>query len=151
MKVRILLAHVVRDGMIIATVWLDNHSTLSALTSQVFVFIVLTCRLAPLPAGPAPFVALRKAERLYTFYSFSCRSIIGNVALPYQFYVPAQFAQFPVILPVTLDVAGELFSPKVHIGRRELRSFASRMTMPKTTIYKDDGPPFGKNQVRSSR
>jgi hypothetical protein len=71
--------------------------------------------------------------------------IVGDAALPYQLHVPAQLAQFPVILSVALDVAGELFSPKVDIGGRELRSFAPRMTMPKTTIYEDYSSPFWKN------
>ena len=82
----------------------------------------------------------KASERLISMRVF-------ELALPYRDAVPTHLCQLPLLFAVALHVSIYLLPPKIGVGLRKLKIFASFVAVPKATIDKDAGAVLPQHQV----
>ena len=75
----------------------------------------------------------------------------GNLTFPDNEDSPSECCQFPCNFSVTLHISLKLLVPKLNIGFRRGRHFATRMTMPETAMDEYDRAVPRQNYVWASR
>jgi hypothetical protein len=73
------------------------------------------------------------------------------LALPDREHPPTQTLKGAPIALIAIDVVGEFPEPEPNIGLRRVAVAAPLVSMPEAAVYEDNGPVFGKYNIRLSR
>ena len=82
----------------------------------------------------------KASERLISMRVF-------ELALPYRDAVPTHLCQLPLLFAVALHVSIYLLPPKIGVGLRKLKIFASFVAVPKAAVDKNAGAVLPQHQV----
>src|SRR5262249_49905719 len=76
---------------------------------------------------------------------------VANFALPYNERGPTKFSHVTYILDIPCHVAFDLCTPKFEIRLRQRSTVTVLVSVPKTTMDKDQFPKSRQDDIRSSR